>query len=146
LLADGEPVTRGFLERQLPADGFEIVAASAERPDLVIAAEDAEFERWCGEAPVIVLGSPESAPGERVLAFRRGCDDYMPRPFDYGELLERIRAVLRRAGPRAAPSLVAGPIGVDLHSRVVTVGGTPLALSNTEYALVARLAAEPHRL
>ena len=58
---------------------------------------------------MIVLGTADDRPDDRVLAFRRGCDDYVTRPFDHEELVERIRAVLRRSRgdllPRARRSL-----------------------------------------
>jgi len=146
LLADREAATRGFLERRLPRDGFEVVAAEERRPDLVIAGDDAALERWRGEAPVIVLGRPEAAPVDRVRAFRRGCDDYVPRPFHYDELVERIHAVLRRTGTRALETLVAGPIEIDARTRVVAVAGTPLPLAQKEYELLLKLATDPQRV
>jgi DNA-binding response OmpR family regulator len=146
LLADREPATRTLLERHLHRDGFELVAASGRRPDLVLVSDEAQLERWRGEAPVIVLGRVAAEPLERVRAFRRGCDDYVPRPFNYDELVERIRAVLRRVTPPEPEVLVAGPIEVDLHARVVRVHGTPLVLSQKEYGLLARLASEPRRV
>src|ERR1700757_1465989 len=94
LLADSD----GFLERHLPADGFELVPAHA-RFDLVLAGDVADVDRFPERAPVIVLGPAESDAVDRVHAFRRGCDDYLPRPFDYQELVERMRAVLRRVRP-----------------------------------------------
>jgi len=48
---------------------------------------------------VIVLGGEEAEPGDRLRAFEHGCDDYLAPPFDYEELLARIRAVLRRSTP-----------------------------------------------
>jgi DNA-binding response OmpR family regulator len=147
LLADREPLTRGLLERHLRHDGFEVVAApERRRPDLVIACDDTGFERWCGEAPVIVLGRAEADPLDRVRAFRRGCDDYVPRPFHYDELVERIRAVLRRTGRTQSERVVAGPIEIDPRARLVTVGGVPLALAQKEYALLELLASEPQRV
>jgi DNA-binding response OmpR family regulator len=95
---------------------------------------------------VIVLGRAEAKPVERVRAFRRGCDDYVPRPFNYDELVERIRAVLRRAAPPAPQMLVAGPIELDLHARVVRLRGTPVVLSQKEYGLLARMAVDPSRV
>jgi hypothetical protein len=79
LLAGGEHATSPHLQRHLRHDGFEIVNAEASssaerRPDLVLAGDDAELERWCGEAPVIVLGHVEADSLDRVRAFRRGCD------------------------------------------------------------------------
>ena len=146
LLAEGEQASRAFLERHLRRDGFELVGYDGTRPDLVLAADEAEVDRWRGEAPVIVLGRAEADHLDRVRAFRRGCDDYVTRPFHYEELVERIRAVLRRAAPAAAEILVAGPIEVDLATRVVRVARTPVALSQKEYALLVRLAGEPRRV
>jgi DNA-binding response OmpR family regulator len=146
LLADREAAVRGFLEERLPRDGFELVAVAGRRPDLVIAGDDVSLDRWRGEAPVIVLGRPEADPLDRVRAFRRGCDDYVPRPFHYDELVERIHAVLRRAGRREPETVVAGPIAIDARTRVVAVAGTPLPLSQKEYALLLRLAADPQRV
>jgi DNA-binding response OmpR family regulator len=151
LLADGEHATSAHLQRHLRHDGFEIVNAGASlaserRPDLVLAGDDTELERWCGEAPVIVLGHVQADPLDRVRAFRRGCDDYLARPFHYDELVERIRAVLRRARPPMEERLVAGPIEIDLATRVVRVAGSPVALSQKEFALLVRLAGEPRRV
>jgi DNA-binding response OmpR family regulator len=133
LLADREATTRGFLEQHLRHDGFEVVSTTERAPDLVIAADETALERWRGEAPVIVLGRPEADSADRVRAFRRGCDDYVPRPFHYDELVERIRAVLRRARPPERGTIVACPIEIDPRTRIVTVGGTPLLLAQKEY-------------
>jgi DNA-binding response OmpR family regulator len=146
LLADREPMSRGLLEQQLRHVGFELVVESDGRPDLVIAGDDAELERWCGEAPVIVLGSPESTPDARVRAFRLGCDDYVARPFDCEELVERVRAVIRRSRPPVPNVIVAGPIEIDPRIRIVSVHGKPIAVSHKEYLLLLRLASDPLRV
>ena len=83
----------------------------------MLAGDDAALERWRGEAPVIVLGHAEADAVDRVRAFRRGCDDYVARPFHYDELVERIRAVLRRARPPEPSVLVAGPLEIDRRAR-----------------------------
>jgi DNA-binding response OmpR family regulator len=145
LLADQEPTDRD-LERHLRHDGFEIVAEEQRRPDLVIANDDSDFERWRGEAPVIVLGRSEGDAVDRVRAFRRGCDDYVPQPFDYEELLERIRAVLRRAQPPEPELVEAGPIRIDLRTRAVTVRGVRVPLAQKEYDLLLTLAGDPERV
>src|ERR1051326_4652147 len=106
LVADCERESRAYLERHLRRDGFELVAASERRPDLVLA-DEAELDRWRGEAPAIVLGRPQADPLDRVRAFRRGCDDYVTRPFHYEELVERIRAVLRRSAPPEPQAIAA---------------------------------------
>lgn len=144
LLTRHEPTTRGLLERQLVDDGFELAGPDGD-PDLVLAGDEAELERWRGHAPVIVLGPAEADPHERVRAFRRGCDDYVARPFQYDELVERMRAVLRR-GTRPAGQLVAGPLVVDRRARVVAVLGMRVELSQKEYELLVHLAEEPDRV
>jgi DNA-binding response OmpR family regulator len=147
LLAGRETTMRGVLEQRLSRDGFELVAGAEPRPDVVIAGDDADaaLERWRGEAAVIVLGRPEADPVDRVRAFRRGCDDYVPRPFHYDELVARIHAVLRRARGGGA-TLAAGPLEIDPRTRVVELAGAPLAVSQTEYELLLRLAADPERV
>jgi DNA-binding response OmpR family regulator len=145
LLTEHEPATRGLLERQLRDDGFEL-ALPGSAPDLVLAGNDAELERWRGQAPVIVLGPAEAEPDERVRAFRRGCDDYVARPFHYDELVERMRAVLRRAGVAPTSRIVAGPVTIDRRARLVTVHGTRVELAQKEYELLVHLAREPERV
>ena len=145
LLTEHEPATQGLLERQLRDDGFEL-ALPGSAPDLVLAGNDAELERWCGQAPVIVLGPAEAEPDERVRAFRRGCDDYLARPFHYDELVERMRAVLRRAGGVPAARITAGPLTIDRRARLVTAHGTRVELALKEYELLLHLAIEPERV
>jgi DNA-binding response OmpR family regulator len=147
LLTDREPTTRSALERHLRLDGFELVSPPAtSRPDVVLAGDDSELDRWRGEAPVIVLGSADADHVDRVRAFRRGCDDYVSRPFHYEELVERIRAVLRRSSHGGAERLVAGPVEIDFATRIVRAARRPVTLSQKEYALLVRLAADPRRV
>jgi len=145
LLADAEPETRGFLERHLPRDGFELVPPHASF-DLVLAGDVERVDRWLERAPVIVLGREEADAVDRIHAFRRGCDDYVPRPFEYQELVERIRAVLRRAQPHVPEIVVAGPVRIDTRTRVVRVGVSRVTLAQKEYELLLRLAREPERV
>jgi DNA-binding response OmpR family regulator len=145
LLTDAEPETRGFLERHLPHDGFELVPAHG-RFDLVLAGDVDEFESWVERAPVIVLGRAEADAVDRVHAFRRGCDDYLARPFDYQELVERIRAVLRRAQPRLDDVVDVPPVRIDVRTRTVRVGGRRMHLAQKEYELLPCLAREPDRV
>jgi DNA-binding response OmpR family regulator len=157
LLAEPEPATRGFLERHLRQDGFDVVQAldgeAAElleltRPDLVLAADSlaAELCRRAANVPIIVLGSADSDPVDRVRAFDGGCDDYVARPFHYEELLARIRAVLRRASPPADERIAVGDLLIDRAARRVTVGETPVMLAAKEYELLVKLAERPTRV
>jgi len=145
LLADSEPETRGFLERHLPEDGFELVPAHAPF-DLVLAGDVDDVDRWAARAPVIVIGRAEADAVDRVHAFRRGCDDYVPRPFDYQELVERIHAVLRRSRPPVPEVVEADAVRIDTRTRDVRVGGERVQLSQKEYELLLRLAREPDRV
>jgi DNA-binding response OmpR family regulator len=164
LLAESEPSTREFLQRHLADDGFDVLGAEAERealelaerarPSLVLSSQELcrrlrEGEpgrSWDRGVPVIVLGGSEADTVDRVRAFDRGCDDYVPRPFHYDELLARIRAVLRRTSASHGDVLEAGAIAVDLVTRRVRVHGRALTLPAKEYDLLAKLASEPERV
>ena len=148
LLAEPEPDTRGFLERHLKSDGFQVVDGEA-RPDLVLLGNSAgldECRARHGDVPVIVLGEPESDAVDRVRALERGCDDFLVRPFAYEELLARIRAVLRRTTPAAHEVRRAGPITADLATRGVKVARVPVALAGKEYELLLKLMTDPTRV
>jgi DNA-binding response OmpR family regulator len=164
LVAEPEPTTRGFLERHLSDDGFHVVGSGPDmealelveraRPDLVLGTfelcrrlrETEPGGTWSRDVPVIVLGGTAEDAVDRLRAFERGCDDYLGRPFQYEELLARIRAVLRRAAAPHRERLTAGGIVVDRATRRVTVDGSTVVLSGKEYELLVRLAQEPARV
>ncbi len=96
--------------------------------------------------PVLML----TARGEdvdRIRGLEAGADDYLPKPFNTRELLARIRAVLRRAGPgsdngeppRASAVLVVGDVELDPGARVVRQGGKPVPLTTAEHDLLEAL-------
>ena len=145
LLAESEPATRGFLERHLRRDGFEIAAAGGPF-DLVLAGDVDAVDRWVERAPVIVIGREDADAIDCIDALRRGCDDYVERPFSYQELVERIRAVLRRTQPRDPEVVEAPPVRIDVRTRVARVEGRRLQLSQKEYELLLTLAREPDRV
>jgi DNA-binding response OmpR family regulator len=148
LLAESRPDTRGFLERHLRNDGFQVVGEET-RPDLVLLGDTAaldEYRARHGDVPMIVLGEPESDAVDRVRALERGCDDFLVRPFAYEELLARIRAVLRRTNPSPHETRRAGPIAADLATRCVTVDGKPVRLAGKEYELLLKLMTDPTRV
>jgi DNA-binding response OmpR family regulator len=154
-IAEPEAASRGFLVRRLSREGFEVVAGAEpfglverSRPDLVLLGDATALDRWSPSVPTIVLGAPEAEAGDRVRAFRHGADDWLDRPFVYEELLERIRAVLRRTAPPAREDgvLVAGPVRIDQRTRRVTVGGPRVPLAQKEYELLRELAREPERV
>ncbi len=71
---------------------------------------------------MIVLGREPSDAVDRIRAFRHGCDDYLAPPFEYQELVERIRAVLRRVHPPAPSVVDAPPVRIDTRTRDARVG------------------------
>jgi len=143
-----EPEPEPALARHLADDGFRLVRDDG-RPDLVlvgtVAAVD-EYRRRHGDVPVIVLGDPDSDAIDCVRALERGCDDFVPRPFDYEELLARIRAVLRRTAPPPHAVVRAGAIEVDRVTRRVRVAGRGVALAGKEYELLLALLGDPERV
>jgi DNA-binding response OmpR family regulator len=150
LVAEAEPDTRGFLQRHLADDGFDVLAADDPRavkapvpPDLVLLGDAAALDAWQPTCPVIVLGPEDADRIDRVRAFRRGCDDYVPRPFDYEELLERVRAVLRRTAAKRRDVIHVGALSIDLRTRRVTVDACSVELAAKEYDLLVKLASDP---
>ena len=127
LLTDAEPETRGLLERELPRDGFESSARVRVRSGA--GGDVAEVDRWIERAPVIVLGRERAGA---VQAFRRGCDDYVTHPFEYQELVERSRAVLRRVHPMRPEVVEAPPVRMGTRTRVASVAGRRLVLAQKE--------------
>jgi DNA-binding response OmpR family regulator len=96
--------------------------------------------------PVIIL-TGHGGEIDRVRGFARGADDYVVKPFFYGELLARVQAVLRRAGGRiGAGILVVGELSVDPATRTVRLGDRAIELSAKEFALLHALARQPSRV
>ena len=150
LLAEPEPSVRGFLERQLRNDGFDVVACEraeqlprAADPDVLVLGDADALDRGVvPDCPVIVLGSAD--PAARVRALARA-DDCLARPFVYEELLARIHALLRRCPPRLE-LLEVPPLAIDRAARRVTVNGKAVELSAKEFALLVKLALDPDRV
>ena len=164
LLAEPAPETRGYLERHLRTDGFDVIEAEwpaqaldlaeRSRPDVVIAGETDLCHRlregepgrsWNRNVPVIVLTPPDADPLDRLRAFERGADDVVERDL-YPELVVRIRALLRRTAARVADVLEVDDLLVDHRARQVRVRGVPVPLAAREFDLAAKLASDPLRV
>ena len=149
-LAEPEPSMRGFLERQLRSDGFDVVALSSDdglprtaQPDVLLLGDAAALDRLrVPDCPVIVLGAAD--PTERLRALELA-DDYLARPFAYEELVARIRAVLRRCPPRTE-RIDLGELVIDRGARRVLARGRDVCLSQKEFALLVKLASAPDRV
>jgi two-component system OmpR family response regulator len=93
-------------------------------------------------APVLML-TARDAVDDRIRGLDAGADDYLPKPFDFGELLARIRALLRRAPAEREPELRAGALVVDPATHAVTLDGRAIELTAREFAVLEYLIRRP---
>jgi len=89
--------------------------------------------------PVLMLTSRD-AVADRISGLDHGADDYLTKPFDFGELLARLRALLRRPETVHATQVRVADCEIDLRSHAVTRAGVPIALTAKEFALLELLA------
>lgn len=89
--------------------------------------------------PVLIL-TARDASEEKVALLNAGADDYLTKPFELGELVARLRALIRRAAGKPSPILRVGEVEIDTASRTVRRGGRPVELTPKEYALAEFLA------
>ena len=103
-----------------------------------------ELRTW-SSAPIILV-SAVGDDDEKIAALDAGADDYVTKPFAIGELLARLRAVLRRAATPAAPVVEVGPIRIDLEKSLVAVSGEPVHLTPHEFKILRLLAINEGKL
>jgi DNA-binding response OmpR family regulator len=95
--------------------------------------------------PVLML-TARTGVADRIRGLDAGADDYLVKPFDFGELLARLRALLRR-GPVERPAIVSiGDLVIDSDTRVVTRAGEEIELTAREYDVLVFLAHHPGRV
>jgi len=90
------------------------------------------------KTPVLIL-SGLTAPDQKVKGLGFGADDYLTKPFNKGELIARIQAVVRRSKGHAESIIRTGKLSVNLDTRTVEVGGKTLHLTSKEYGIVELL-------
>jgi two-component system KDP operon response regulator KdpE len=155
LVIDDEPQMRRLLRVTLEANGYHVFDAetgqqgieqAAQRlPDVILldlGLPDMDgvtvlkrVREW-SHSPIVIL-SVRDREDDKVAALDEGADDYVTKPFSPGELLARLRVVLRRAQPESETgSFVSGPLEVDFVARVVKVNGKEVKLTATEYSLL----------
>jgi DNA-binding response OmpR family regulator len=87
-------------------------------------------------SPLLMLTARDTV-SDKVTGLDAGADDYLAKPFDYDELLARVKALLRRAALRAGEAVMrVGDLALDPISREVTRSGRPISLTPKEYALL----------
>jgi len=114
-----------ILDVMLPAkDGFEVCRTV----------------RAGGSSVPILMLTARDTVDSRIAGLDCGADDYLVKPFDFGELLARLRALIRRGlQPLLAEKLIAGPLTLETRSRRVRVRGSDVALTAKEYAFLEYL-------
>jgi two-component system KDP operon response regulator KdpE len=160
LIVDDEPQIRRFLRIALVSQGFVVLEASGGAQGLELAAMESpqliildlglpdmdgqevlvQLREW-SRVPVLVL-SVRSQERQKVLALERGANDYVTKPFGIGELVARVRVLLRDQ-PEALPmqaTYCCKDLEIDGLRRQVTVGGQIIHLSRKEFALLWTLA------
>ncbi|MDJ0312856.1 response regulator [Arthrobacter sp. H35-D1] len=165
LIVDDEPQILRALQINLHAHGYTVVlavngtaalaAAQTQAIDVVVldlglpdmdGLEVIAGLRGWSEVPIIVL-SARHGSHDKVEALDAGADDYVTKPFGLDELLARLRAATRRAGPQSAEPLVeTAEFTVDLANRLVLRGGEAVRMTPTEWSLLELLVRNPGRL
>jgi DNA-binding response OmpR family regulator len=98
-----------------------------------------QWMRRTAQPTAVLLLTARDAPADRVAGLDQGADDYLVKPFDFGELLARIRALQRRPRTAQPPQLVVGDVVFDPATRQVRVGPQQPALTTTEVGILEML-------
>ena len=161
LIVDDEPTIVKFLRANLEANGFETLVAmdgaealqtiERELPDLLIldimmpqmdGFEVCHRLREWSQIPIIMLSALGDV-SDKVKCLDLGADDYIAKPFSLDELMARVRSVLRRAQTAETvptqPSFTSGDLQINFVERRVTVAGSEVRLTPTEYSLLQEL-------
>lgn len=154
-----------ILQAYFERDGFRTIAATDPvtglahhqrlKPDLVVL--DVKMPRMDGYEALATLRRTSDTPVimvtalaedlDKLQALRLGADDYVVKPFNPLEVVARARAILRRAqGGRQSAILHAARLSIDTEAHVVMVDGEPLAVTLTEFRLLAHMVRSPNRV
>ena len=166
LVVDDKANIRRLLQEYLSEQGYRVVLAAngrealyvarAEKPDLILLdimmpeMDGYEFMRaYRQEKPTpVILLTAKLDETDKVIGLELGADDYVTKPFGMRELVARMRAVLRRTSGsiQEKNTLEAGELVVEVEHRTVTVGGHPVSLTPSEFALLTTLMRTPGRV
>ncbi len=97
------------------------------------------------DVPVLMI-TARGELGDKIKGLNRGADDYIAKPFDFPELLARIKSVIRRAKGKPSPLIVIDDLTIDSNSRTVKRAGAEVRLSATEYGILEYLALNAGRV
>lgn len=162
LIVEDNADTRRFLEAMLNKDFDTITAENAvigidfarnRAPDLILldimlpilsgfdACSLLKKDEKTKHIPIIFLSAKNRVP-DITQGLTHGADDYIPKPFDYKELVARIRARLRKSADSAAQPITIGELKIDPANREVVFGGKKAQLTLTEFDILRCLAAK----
>ena len=166
LIADDDERLAQVVDEYLRSEGYTTYRAGdgheafrlwqEKRPDLVVldwmmpkqsGLDVARQIRQQAGTPIVML-TARAEESDKLLGLELGADDYLTKPFSMRELVARIRAVLRRTRPDAAPaeSVTFGDVTVDLAAHTLKVGADEVGLTATEFKLLSLLARSPNRV
>ncbi len=167
LVVEDEPNLSEVLEAYLRRDGFRTERAAdgesalrlfdAAKPDLVLldvmlpkldGFEVLRRVRQAGDTPVIMI-TARVEDVDRLVGLRMGADDYVTKPFNPAEVVERVKAVLRRTRAKdtaAEKPICVGGLELDPRGMEVTASGTRLDLTLSEYRLLELFVRHPGRV
>ncbi|BDC50796.1 DNA-binding response regulator [Bryobacterales bacterium F-183] len=159
LIVEDEPDAAKFLAKGLRQESFAVDTAEDCRTGLEKAAVNtydlvildvmlpdgegfdvARELRAAGNHMPILMLTARDAVADRITGLNSGADDYLTKPFDFAELVARVRALLRRPHQVADPVIKIADLIVDTHHRRVTRAGKLISLTTREYALIEYLA------
>lgn len=136
----------GFEGEELAAGGtYDIIILDLMLPDRDGVEVCRNLRRRGARTKVLMLTALSSTK-DKVMGLDAGADDYLPKPFEFEELLARIRALLRRGEASESRYLKCDDLELDLYLRVATRGGKSVELSNKEFALLEFLMRNPNRV
>jgi DNA-binding response OmpR family regulator len=133
LVPDGETALR-----YLKAYEYEVAVLDWRMPEVSGLEVVQRLRRTRSPVPVLMLTARDT-PADRVTGLDAGADDYLVKPFDFSELLARLRALQRRSPAVQAPRLTVGDLEFDPASREVRIGERHPALTATELAILETL-------
>ncbi|MEO6797234.1 MAG: response regulator transcription factor [Candidatus Dormibacter sp.] len=164
LVVDDETSIVDFIRLGLQYEGFQVQVAgdgqaairliSEFKPDVVIldvmmpkmdGLAVASAVRGNKDLGIIILSARDDVQ-DRIQGLEVGADDYLVKPFDFGELVARIRAVMRRRNPSAGPQLQVQDVTMDEGTREVRRQGRPVELSPREFDLLRLLMLHPNQV
>lgn len=168
MIAEDQPQIVHLVTEVLKAFGYEIIVArdgneaiemvALEQPSIILldimfpqgpdGFEVCRRIREFSDVPIIML-TARAQEIDKLKGFDAGTDDYLTKPFNSKELVARVKAVLKRSNrpdEKITSSLTCGKLVINFPNHSVKLGGKPVVLTKTEYALLRQLALNPNRV